>query len=144
MTIPEAVQLVLRASSMAEGGEIFVLDMGEPVKIKDLAYNLIKLSGLEPEIDIDIEYTGLRPGEKLYEELLISHDKNQIKTNMDKIFIESPTKFDEQELFETIKELEQAAYDTDIEKIILLIEKLVPTYKRTTNENFSKSVVRTL
>lgn len=134
MTIPEAVQLVLRASSMAEGGEIFVLDMGEPVKIKDLAYNLIKLSGLEPEVDIDIEYTGLRPGEKLYEELLISHDKNQIKTNIDKIFIEQPTKFDEQELFELIKELEQAAYDTDIDKIILLLEKLVPTYKRAINE----------
>jgi len=133
MTIPEAVQLVLRASSMAEGGEIFVLDMGEPVKIKDLAYNLIKLSGLEPEVDIDIEYTGLRPGEKLYEELLISHDKNQIKTNIDKILIERPTRFNEDELFELIKELEQAAYDTDIDKIILLLEKLVPTYKRTTN-----------
>ncbi len=133
MTIPEAVQLVLRASSMADGGEIFVLDMGEPVKIKDLAYNLIKLSGLEPEVDIDIQYTGLRPGEKLYEELLISHDKNHIKTNIDKIFIEQPTNFDEQELFELIKELEQAAYDTDVDKIIFLLEKLVPTYKRTTN-----------
>jgi len=139
MTIPEAVQLVLRASSMAEGGEIFVLDMGEPVKIKDLAYNLIKLSGLEPEVDINIEYTGLRPGEKLYEELLISHDKNQIKTNIDKIFIERPTVFDENELFELIKELEQAAYNTDIDKIIFLLEKLVPTYKRTTNEKCSKS-----
>ena len=135
MTIPEAVQLVLRAASMAEGGEIFVLDMGEPVKIKDLAYNLIKLSGLEPEIDIDIEYTGLRPGEKLYEELLISHDKNQIKTSIDKIFIERPTEFDEKELFELIKELEKAAYDIDIEKIIFLLEKLVPTYKRTTNKD---------
>ncbi len=132
MTIPEAVQLVLRASSMAEGGEIFVLDMGEPVKIKDLAYNLIKLSGLEPEVDIDIEYTGLRPGEKLFEELLISHDKNQMKTNIDKIFIERPTNFDEQELFELIRELEKAAHDTDVEKIIYLLEKLVPTYKRTT------------
>ncbi|WP_313163888.1 nucleoside-diphosphate sugar epimerase/dehydratase [Sedimentibacter sp.] len=139
MTIPEAVQLVLRASSMAEGGEIFVLDMGEPVKIKDLAYNLIKLSGLEPEIDIDIEYTGLRPGEKLFEELLISHDKNQVKTNIDKIFIEQPTSFDEQELFELVKELEQAAYNTDIEKIVYFLEKLVPTYKRTTNEKCSKS-----
>ncbi len=137
MTIPEAVQLVLRSSSMAEGGEIFVLDMGEPVKIKDLAYNLIKLSGLEPEVDIDIQYTGLRPGEKLYEELLISQDKNQIKTNIDKIFIEQPTEFDEHELFELIKELEQAAYNTDIDKIIYLLEKLVPTYRRTTNENFN-------
>lgn len=137
MTIPEAVQLVLRASSMAKGGEIFVLDMGEPVKIKDLAYNLIKLSGLEPEVDIDIEYTGLRPGEKLYEELLISHDKNQIKTNIEKIFIERPTEFDEDELFELIIELEKAANELDIDKIILLIEKLVPTYKRTLNDNGS-------
>jgi len=137
MTIPEAVQLVLRASSMAEGGEIFVLDMGEPVRIRDLAYNLIKLSGLEPEIDMDIVYTGLRPGEKLYEELLITNDYNQIKTNIDKIFIERPTKFDENELFELIKELEQAADDLDIDGIIYLIEKLVPTYKRTTNDKCS-------
>lgn len=140
MTIPEAVQLVLRASSMAEGGEIFVLDMGEPVKIKDLAYNLIKLSGLEPEVDIDIEYTGLRPGEKLYEELLISHDKNQIKTNIDKIFIERPKEFDEYELFDLIKELEKAANNTDVEKIIFLLEKLVPTYKRTLNIPCNKSI----
>jgi FlaA1/EpsC-like NDP-sugar epimerase len=140
MTIPEAVQLVIRASTMAKGGEIFVLDMGEPVRIKDLAYNLIKLSGLEPEVDIDIEYTGLRPGEKLYEELLISNDKNQIKTDIDKIFIERPTEFDEYELFELIKELEQAAYCTDIDRIILLIEKLVPAYKQTINEKCSESI----
>ncbi len=134
MTIPEAVQLVLRASSMAEGGEIFVLDMGEPVKIKDLAYNLIKLSGLEPGVDIKVEYTGLRPGEKLYEELLITRNENQKQTDIDKIFIEKPSEFDEQELFELINELEQAAYNTDIDKIIYLLEKLVPTYKRVTNE----------
>ncbi len=140
MTIPEAVQLVLRASSMAKGGEIFVLDMGEPVKIKELAYNLIRLSGLEPEVDINIEYTGLRPGEKLYEELLISHGKNQIKTNIDKIFIERPTEFDEQELFELIGQLEKAAHDLEIDRIILLIERLVPTYKRTLNNIYEKSI----
>jgi len=140
MTIPEAVQLVLRASSMAEGGEIFVLDMGEPVKIKDLAYNLIKLSGLEPEVDIEIEFTGLRPGEKLYEELLISQDNNQIKTSIEKIFIEKPTDFNEHELFELINELEQAAINVDTERIILLIEKLVPTYKRTLNNSFNKYI----
>jgi len=133
MTIPEAVQLVIRASSMAKGGEIFVLDMGEPVKIRDLAYNLIKLSGLEPNVDIDIEYTGLRPGEKLYEELLISHDKNQVKTNIEKIFIENPIDFNENELLELINQLEQAAHSMDIESLLILIEKLVPTYKRTTN-----------
>lgn len=139
MTIPESVQLVLKASSMANGGEIFVLDMGEPVKIKDLAYNLIKLSGLEPEVDIKIEYTGLRPGEKLYEELLINLTKNQIQTNMEKIFIERPTEFNENELFELIKQLEQAAHNVDIEVILTLIEILVPTYKRTTNKNCTKS-----
>lgn len=133
MTIPEAVQLVLRASSMAKGGEIFVLDMGEPVKIKDLAYNLIRLSGLEPEIDIDIEYTGLRPGEKLYEELLIAHDKDQIKTDIDKIFIERPKEFDEHELFQLIGELEKAANELETDTILLIIEKLVPTYRHTEN-----------
>ncbi len=133
MTIPEAVQLVLRASSMAQGGEVFVLDMGEPVKIKDLAYKLIKLSGLEPEVDINIEYTGLRPGEKLYEELLITQDKDQIKTDIEKIFIEKPNEFDEYELFKLIGELEKAADDIDVEDILILIEKLVPTYKRTNN-----------
>ena len=134
MTIPEAVQLLLRASSMANGGEIFVLDMGEPVKIKDLAYNLIKLSGLEPDVDIKIKYTGLRPGEKLYEELLISQDKNQIKTSIDKIFIEKPTEYDEDELYELIEELELAARDIDIDTILILLEKLVHTYKITLNK----------
>ncbi len=132
MTIPEAVQLVLRASSMAKGGEIFVLDMGEPVKIKDLAYNLIKLSGLEPEVDIKIEYTGLRPGEKLYEELLITNNENQVKTEIDKIFIEKPIEYNEEELFKFIGELEQAANKADTASMLCLIEKLVPTYKRTT------------
>lgn len=135
MTIPEAVQLVLRASSMAKGGEIFVLDMGEPVKIKDLAYNLIKLSGLEPEVDIRIDYTGLRPGEKLYEELLISRDKDQIKTNIDKIFIERPTEINSNYLFETINKLQDAAYHMNVEMELELIENLVPTYERTLNNN---------
>lgn len=134
MTIPEAVQLVLQASSMAQGGEIFVLDMGEPVKIKDLAFNLIKLSGLEPGVDIEIEYTGLRPGEKLYEELLISKDKNQIKTDIEKIFIETPTAFDECELFKLVEQLKKSADDVKIEEIIKTIERIVPTYKRTTNQ----------
>jgi FlaA1/EpsC-like NDP-sugar epimerase len=86
MTIPEAVQLVLEAGSMARGGEIFVLDMGEPVKIYDLAVTMIKLSGLEPEKDIKIEVTGLRPGEKLYEEISLT-EETVTKTSKDKIFV---------------------------------------------------------
>ena len=87
MTIPEAVSLVLQAGAYAKGGQIFVLDMGEPVRIYDLAYNLIKLSGLEPGVDIDIVCTGLRPGEKLYEELLIAGNNTE-KTANDKIYVE--------------------------------------------------------
>ncbi len=129
MTIPEAVQLVLKAGAMAKGGEIFVLDMGEPVKIKNLAYNLIRLSGLEPNVDIEVIYTGLRPGEKLYEELLISDDKGQIKTAIDKIFIEKPIYIDEKLLLECIEDLKSASYEMDINKEIDLIKKLVPTYE---------------
>jgi len=128
MTIPEAVQLVLKAGAMAQGGEIFVLDMGEPVKIKDLAYNLIRLSGLEPNVDIEVMYTGLRPGEKLYEELLIGQDKEQIKTSINKIFIEKPSHIDDIELSKQIEELKIAAHDMDLIKEIEIIEKLVPTY----------------
>lgn len=134
MTIPEAVQLVMRAASIAKGGEIFVLDMGKPVKIKDLAFNLIRLSGLVPNQDIKVKYIGLRPGEKLYEELLISSNSEQIKTNIDKIFIEKPAEFNAQGLFENIKKLESAAHNIDIEKEIALIEWLVPTYKHTPNK----------
>ena len=89
MTIPEAVQLVLQAGAMAEGGEIFVLDMGEPVKIYDLARNLIKLSGFEPDVDIQIEFTGLRPGEKLYEELLLAEEGVEATQN-NKIYVAKP------------------------------------------------------
>ncbi len=89
MTIPEAVQLVLQAGAMAKGGEIFVLDMGEPVKIYDLARNLIKLSGFEPDVDIKIEFTGLRPGEKLYEELLLAEEGIEATKN-NKIYIAKP------------------------------------------------------
>lgn len=135
MTIPEAVQLVLRAAKIATGGEIFVLDMGEPVKIKDLAYNLIRLAGLVPDKDIKVTYTGLRPGEKLYEELLITEKSGQTKTEIDKIFIEQPTYVNEVHLLDAISNLQKAALNMDTETELKLIENLVPTYKRTPNNN---------
>lgn len=134
MTIPEAVQLVLRAAKIAKGGEIFVLDMGEPVKIKDLAYNLIRLAGLVPDKDVKITYTGLRPGEKLYEELLITEEKGQTKTEIDKIFIERSIHINEAKLFNSINNLYTAAINMDIKTELKLIEDLVPTYIRTPNK----------
>lgn len=103
MTIPEAAQLVVQAGGLAKGGEIFVLDMGEPVKIVSLAEKLIKLSGFEPYVDIDIQFTGLRPGEKLYEELILPSEKEGMhKTQNNKIFITNPTDFDDEALVEHI------------------------------------------
>ncbi len=129
MTIPEAVQLVLGAASLSKGGEIFVLDMGEPVKIKDLAYNLIRLSGLIPEEDIKVEYIGLRPGEKLYEELLITNNASQSETGISKIFVEKPIEFDEKQFLEILEKMMVAAKNNEREKIISLLEKVVPSYK---------------
>ena len=127
MTIPEAVSLVLQAGTYAKGGEIFVLDMGQPVKIDSLARNLIKLSGLRPDVDIKIEYSGLRPGEKLYEEKLMS-DEGLEKTANDLIFIGHPVDFDADEFLGRIGELSGAAYENR-EDIRELIMSLVPTYR---------------
>ncbi len=126
MTIPEAVSLVLQAGAYAQGGEIFILDMGEPVKILDLAENMIRLSGLVPGEDIEIKFTGLRPGEKLYEELLIDDD-NKKETANKRIFIGQPIKIDEAEFDEKMKELEKATFSED-ENIRLVVKKLVPEY----------------
>ncbi len=127
MTIPEAVSLVLQAGAYAKGGQIFVLDMGEPVRIYDLAYNLIKLSGLEPEVDIEIVCTGLRPGEKLFEERLMDEEGMQ-KTPNGLINIAQPIKFDEENFWETMNKLYTSAYEeTDVMKD--LVKELVPTYK---------------
>lgn len=126
MSIPEAVSLVLQAGAYAQGGEIFILDMGEPVKILDLAENMIRLSGLVPGEDIEIKFTGLRPGEKLYEELLIDDD-NKKETANKRIFIGQPIKIDEAEFDEKMKELEKATFSED-ENIRQVVKKLVPEY----------------
>lgn len=124
MTIPEAVELVLQAGAYAKGGEIFVLDMGEPVKIDEMARNLIKLSGYEPDVDIPIVYTGLRPGEKMYEECLKEEEGLQ-KTDNNLIFIGKPIEFDAEEFFGKLEILKQEAYKESSE-IRSLVEEIVP------------------
>ncbi len=126
MTIPEAVSLVLQAGAFAKGGEIFVLDMGKPVKIVDLAENLIRLSGFKPYIDIDIQFTGLRPGEKLYEEMLMD-EEGLTKTSNNRIFIGHPIKLDEDVLMNDLKTLKELAY-SDGGDIKTMLNKIVPTY----------------
>lgn len=127
MTIPEAVSLVLQAGAYAKGGEIFILDMGKPVKIADMARNLIKLSGYEPDIDIKIEYTGLRPGEKLYEELLMKEEGLQDTPNH-LIHIGKPIEMDEEVFLEKLVHLKKEAYD-ETNDIRHLIKNIVPTYQ---------------
>lgn len=126
MTIPEAVSLVLQAGYYANGGEIFILDMGQPVKIDDLARKMIKLSGFEPDVDIKIEYTGLRPGEKLYEELLMSEEGLK-KTNNELIFIGKLSDVNADEFFTKLKNLYDECY-TDGENIRESVKELVTTY----------------
>lgn len=128
MTIPEAAQLVIQAAAMAKGGEIFVLDMGKPVKMVDLARDLIELSGFVPGKDIKIEYTGLRPGEKLYEELLMNKDI-LTSTRHEKIFIEKPMEYDMEFIENSIEEFSKVTYSSP-QEIMDLMEKKVPTYKR--------------
>ena len=128
MTIPEAVSLVLQAGAYAQGGQIFVLDMGEPVRIYDLAYNLIKLSGLEPNIDIEIKCTGLRPGEKLYEERLMDEEGMQ-KTPNGLINVANPIKLDEDNLWKLLDRLNAAAHE-ETEDMKSLVSQLVTTYKQ--------------
>ena len=131
MTIPEASQLVIQAGAMAQSGELFVLDMGKPVKIYDLAVNMIKLSGFVPEEDIKIEEVGLRPGEKLYEELLIKTESME-KTENDMIFIETDTPYTREEVNEKIDMLkavvEETADELASEKIVVAMKKAVPTF----------------
>lgn len=126
MTIPEAVSLVLQAGAYGKGGEIFILDMGEPVKIDELAKNLIRLSGFEPGKDIDIEYTGLRPGEKLYEELLMDEEVYE-KTQNQHINIGKPIPMDDEEFYQSLERLDFAANEEN-EHIRQIVKGVVPTY----------------
>jgi len=127
MTISEAVSLVMIAGEMASGGEIFVLDMGEPVKILDLAESLIRLSGYEPYRDIGIKFVGLRPGEKLFEELLMSEEGLKTTQNQ-KIFIGSPIDVSPDRLFESLNSLKVLAADNDTGGVLRLLHELVPEY----------------
>ena len=127
MTIPEAVSLVLQAGAYAKGGEIFVLDMGEPVKIYDLAENLIRLSGLEPGVDIEIRCTGLRPGEKLYEERLMAEEGLKTTPN-GMISIARPIQFDDDAFFASLQKLYDAAY-AETDRMKEMVAELVPTYQ---------------
>lgn len=127
MTIPEAVSLVLQAGAYAAGGEIFVLDMGAPMKIDTLARNLIKLSGYKPDIDIPVVYTGLRPGEKLYEEKLMEEEGLQTTPNH-LIHIGRPIPFDAAVFLEQMQELIRVSYNNDEEQIQKLVQQVVPTF----------------
>jgi len=131
MTIPEAVQLVLQAGSQAEGGEVFLFDMGKPVKIKDMAEDLIRLHGLTPDKDIKILYTGLRPGEKLYEELLTS-EEGTTSTKHKKIFKAQIQPLDEYDLHQSLQTLKET---TDKQVILQILKHMIPTYKSKQLEN---------
>ena len=128
MTIPEAVSLVLQAGYYAKGGEIFVLDMGEPVKIDTMARNLIRLSGYEPDVDIRIEYTGLRPGEKLYEELLMKEEGMQ-DTDNKLIHIGKPIEMDDELFRKQLQRLNEASRG-EVENMKDIVAEIVPTYRR--------------
>ena len=127
MTIPEAASLVLQAGTYAKGGEIFVLDMGSPVKIDTLARNLIKLSGYKPDVDIKVEYTGLRPGEKLYEEKLMNEEGMKTTPNH-LIHIGKPIPFDPDQFLDNLQSLMAAAYEERTDDIRSIVESVVPTY----------------
>lgn len=139
MTIPEAVQLILQALTHASGGEIFVLDMGEQTKIYDLAVSLIKLMGYEPNVDMPIKITGLRPGEKLYEEILMA-EEGLTATKHNKIFISNPIEISEEELEKNLELLKNLEYDEKYSdaNIVKIMKKAVPTYKDSKEVNEKK------
>ncbi|MCA9610766.1 MAG: polysaccharide biosynthesis protein, partial [Myxococcales bacterium] len=127
MTIPEACQLVLQAGSMGHGGEIFILDMGEPVKIVDLARDLIRLSGLRPDVDVPIEFTGVRPGEKLFEELSTDAE-NVDKTRHPKIFVGRHSSEPIDEVMRWLEALETAASSGDPQKLVARLRACIPEF----------------
>jgi len=127
MTIPEACQLILQAGAMGNGGEIFILDMGTPIKIADMARDLIRLSGFEPDVDIKIEYIGLRPGEKLYEEL-ITEGENIVPTRHEKIMVLKGIECDLQLLNGKVDELAHFAEEQDGEQVKMKLKQIVPEY----------------
>lgn len=128
MTIPEAAQLVIQAGGLANGGEIFILDMGQPIKILDLARDMIRLSGYEPDVDIPIEFVGLRPGEKLYEELLMNEEGISSTSNQ-KIFVGKPFSVNFEALSGQLSRLVSAAADNDSALTLELLREFVPTFK---------------
>ena len=128
MTIPEAVQLVIQAGSMGNGGEVFILDMGEPVKIHDLAKDMIRLSGLEEGIDIEIKFTGLRSGEKLFEEILTAEEGSEA-TKHDKIFVACPIEIDTIWLNKEVDELIDLAWAGKGETVRSKLKNIVPNYR---------------
>ena len=136
MTIPEAVSLVLQAGAMASGGEIFVLDMGEPVKIVTLAENLIRMYGKVPYQDVEIKFTGLRPGEKLYEELLMN-EEGLDETDNKKIFIGNQIEINPDKFLGELQELKEAANENDSDRTVELLAQIVPTFHHKLNEGGS-------
>jgi len=127
MTIPEASQLILQAAAMGQGGEIFILDMGTPIKIVDMAHDLIRMSGFEPDADIKIDYIGLRPGEKLYEEL-ITEGEGIVPTSHEKIMALRGEVFDQALLNGNIDELARLADKQDAKEIRSKLKQIVPDY----------------
>ena len=133
MTIPEAVSLVLQAGAMANGGEIFVLDMGDPVKITTLAENLIRMYGKVPYKDVEIRFTGLRPGEKLFEELLMDEEGLKSTANK-KIFIGNQIDINEQQLLSKLDALKTYAENNDSDKTVDMLADIVPTFNHKVNK----------
>ncbi len=136
MTIPEAAQLVIQTGALGKGGEVFVLDMGNPVKIINLAEDLINLSGFKPYEEIDIEITGLRPGEKLYEELLIENEK-KLPTKHERIYINNLEFVEDNRLNDNIKKLKKAVNQNDKNKIFQILVNLLNNYQPK-RDNISK------